>query len=365
MTTTRLFLIGTATLLILGSMVFFLAKDAPEQVLEKNQPEQQTISVTAKPARELKTILSEERLPGMIVAENETTIVAETSGTISLAPFEVGDTVSLGETLVSITNPESSVVSKSGFRSESLRQAEIDASLARKAYKEAKRLAEKNETKESRFDRDLAKLRLESAEIALANATNASLVRSTTWGIVTEKSVDVGTSVTSGTVIARIALGKTLEARFHISDSTRRSLKNGTEVTVETPDKKTRTARITSIGTIADSATGKFPVQATLSQNTDADEILFANTPVRVIIRSETTAKDSDIILPLSALTTNQDSSFFFIVDNETAKKIPTTSLTVSGETALVQTDISEDARVIIESAGALEDGMKIKERKE
>lgn len=360
-------MIRTKTTLILamillglfGLWYFNMRKNEPAQTPSEAGADERALEVSVKKAGDLKSITSEERLPVVIVADNETVITAETSGTISSASFEVGSPIGQGATLVRITDPNGSILSKSGIRSEAIRQAEISVSSARKSYKEAKRLAEKNTNKESYLDRDLAQLRLEEAEIALANALDASTVRAPLSGIVSEKYVNVGSSVTPGTMLAKIATGSVPKARFQVSERVRDSLAIGDSVRILLQENREKTAHVTSIAAHADPATGKFPIEARLEK----DSIPSGTIGSAIIEIRQTASEASSFFLPLSTIITNQEGSFFFVAENGKAKKISATSIIVSGETGAVSADIPENAAVIIESTGTLEDGMKISEK--
>lgn len=355
-TTITLALAFAFVLLVAFGIWTVTTKKDTNDTKENTTQEEIVITVKTKEARDTKSATFEERLPARIVPANETAIVAETSGTVSSVSFEVGQSVTLGETLVRITNPTGTTLAKSGIQSEAVRQAEITASLTRKSYKEAKRLAEKDSSKENSLARDLARLRLESAEIDLANALDASIVRAPLSGIVSEKNVGLGSSVSPGTVLATIASSGMPKAQFQISESLRLSLKTGDSVRVLHEENREETARITSIASIADPATGKFAVEARFEKSLP----ISGTIAIASLQTTRSASSTSEFFLPLSAITTGQDGSYFFVTENETAKKITITSLSVSGETALVKADISEDAHIIIESAGTLEDGMKV-----
>lgn len=341
---------------LFGLWFFTMRKNEPEQAPKEPGADERALEVSVKKASDLKRVTSEERLPAVVVPDNETAIAAETSGTVSSANFEVGSAVTQGAVLVRITDPTGATLAKNGIRSEAIRQAEIAASSARKSYKEAKRLAEKNTNKESYLARDLARLRLEGTEIDLANALDASSIRASLSGVVSAKYMDVGSSVTPGTLLAKIATGSTPKARFQVSERARRSLALGDSVRILLQENREEKARVTSIASIADSATGKFPIEVRLEKGS-----VSPGTIGEVIIESRQLASEtSSFFLPLSAITTNQEGSFFFVTENGKAKKISATSVTVSGETGTVSADIPQDATVIVESSGTLEDGKPI-----
>jgi membrane fusion protein (multidrug efflux system) len=341
---------------LLGLWFFTMKKNESVETPKESGADERALEVSVKKASDLKSTTSEERLPVVIAADNETVITSEKSGIVSSANFEVGNSIGQGATLVRITDPNGSILSKSGIRSEALRQAEIAVSSARKSYKEAKRLAEKNTNKESYLTRDLARLRLEEAEIALANALDASTVRAPLSGTVSAKFVNVGSSVTPGTALAKIATGSIPKARFHVSERVRNSLALGDSVQILLQENRNETARITSIASNADPTTGKFPIEARFEKG-----FVSPGTIGSVIIEIRRLAsEDSSFFLPLSIITTNQEGSFFFVAENGEAKKISATSIVVSGETGIVSADIPQDTDVIVKSAGTLEDGTLI-----
>ncbi|QQS15577.1 MAG: efflux RND transporter periplasmic adaptor subunit [Candidatus Moraniibacteriota bacterium] len=345
-------------LALIGGGSLFLHNSASET--KESSPESSEtdhIQVITKKASELKTVSSEEHLPGIIAPEHETIFLATASGTIAAAPFEVGDTVSLGSVLFRIDTPFGSAITKDGLSSETIRQAEIAVSLAKKSYKDANRLAEKKSTKSvaNTLARDLAKLRLESAEIALDNARNNSIIRSTFSGVISKKNASVGSAVSPGTELASIASTTTPTVRFSVSGNLRERLALGDVVSVQSGEMSSE-AHITSIGALADSSTGKFPVEAKLS-----DDMLRAGTVATVSLTSEHSLTESDrLSLPLSATTTGQDGSFFFIEDSGIAKKVSVDSITVSGETGIVSANVPNDANIIVESGKALEEGASV-----
>ena len=347
-----------ALIALAGGATFFFNR-AKSSKIEDAAPKESPatlIDVLVRKASELKNSTSEERLPGVIVPDAETAITATTSGTVSSVSFNIGTPVAVGSTLLRIDTPFGAI-SKDGIQSDSVRQAEIAVSLAKKSYKEAKSLAEKEHTKSTTntLARDLAKLRLESASIALANALDASIVRSTASGVVSQKNVGVGSSVVPGTVLATIASGASPKVRFHVSEDTRRMLTLGGAVTVASGGKDFE-ARVTSIGAVADANTGKFPVEATFKNTA-----IPAGTVATVTLQTNRAiSSTSEFSLPLSAITTGQDGSFFFIVENGAAKKVGVESIMVSGETGIVSAAIPEDAVIVVESKGTLEDGSVI-----
>ncbi|QQS20878.1 MAG: efflux RND transporter periplasmic adaptor subunit [Candidatus Moraniibacteriota bacterium] len=363
MTRTRL-IITVLVVIALGTSVFWFAKrpsKTPEESSVKDSNHATPEIVTAK-AKDLAARVTEERIPAIVAAENETAIVAQTSGTVTSVSFSLGKAVSIGTPLVRIADPASSVASKSGIRSDTIRQAEIDASLARKSYKEAKRLAEKYTNKESYSARDVAKLRLESAEVALTNALESSIVRSPASGTVIEKSVGVGSSVAPGTVLAKVASKSEPVVRFHVSSDTLASLELGQEISVQkgTGGVNGKRASITAISRNADPLTGKFPVEATLSGATfSPGTVVSVVLPIRLVAEAE----GFSLALPLSAVTTSQEGSFFFIEENGKATKVPVKNISVSGESALVSADISDDANVIVESGATLEEALPVRHK--
>lgn len=317
-----------------------------------------SLDVRTKEASALQTDTNETHIPGIVTFENETTLIASGSGTISSIHFELGKMVSTGTVLATITNPISSTFSKDGIQSDAIRNAEITLSEARKAYKEAKRVAEKHTSHANDLARDTAKLRLESAEIALQNVQDAHILRSPVSGIVSTKNVDTGSNVSAGTTIATIAVGTNAKVKFQIPQDLMNNITPGSRVIIENTGGTESEAIVSAIAPSADSATGKIPVEAKMLSKAILPGTIVT---IRIPIIQEASATQSTLLLPLSAVTTSQNESFLFVADGNHAKKVVVSIESVFGESVRIKGDFSENTSIIIDGNKRLEDGSTIR----
>ncbi len=337
------------------AIVVFVRLHKPETLAQETTVP--PIDVRTTPASELRSAAITERIPGIITPENETILVAETSGTVSFVGFELGQSVSTGTLLATITNPNTSAFAKSGEQSDAIRNAEITASEARKAYKEAKRTAEKHSTHANDLASETARLRLESAEIALENIRDAHNFRSPISGTISAKNVNTGSTVSAGTILGKIALGHTSKVLFQISPTSKSTLTPGATVTVSNAHGVETQAVITAIAPLADTGTGRIPVEARLTEST----LLPGTTAtVHIPIKQEASHEESGFLIPLSTLTTSQNSSFLFLADNGKAKQVPVTVEDILGDTVRITGEIPEDAHIITDGNKRLENGTSI-----
>ncbi len=356
----RLLTAITFILIVSVSLFFFIRKDDAPVPESAPQKENAPIEVSIKNVENLRSASTNQRIPGIITTKNESTITASIAGTITSTSFELGKTITTGTLLARINEPSGTIVSKSGIRSDIVRQAEIAVSNAKKTYEQNKKVQEKAGSLANRLARDTAKLRLESAQIDLANAIDAHLIRSPIAGTVIEKNVTVGDSVTPGSVIARIASLQETVVKFSIPNSVKSLVSIGDPISVKLSDGNEVSTTITSISSIANPNTGNFSAEATIPHTfATAGNVVTIEIHIAEKIRT-----NSEFFLPLSAITTSQNGSFFFIAESNKAKKIPIDSLLVSGESASVSATLPENASIIIESALTLQDESPITVKK-
>lgn len=347
---------GIVILLLLAGVAIIFFRHKPEtSATDIAIP---ATDVHVKEAHSLRTDSVETNIPGIVAFENETAVIASGSGTVSSISFELGKSVSTGTVLATITNPITPIVSKDGIQSDAIRNAEIAASEARKAYKEAKRVAEKHSSHANDLARDTARLRLESTEIALQNAKDAHILRSPVSGIVSAKNIDTGSNVSAGTTIATIAVGTNAKVKFQIPQDLSKAILPGDRVTIESADGTVSDATVSAIAPSADGATGKIPVEAKLLSQTFLPGTIVT---IHIPVTHKASETDSTLLLPLSAVTTSQNGSFLFVADGDHAKKVTVSIETVLGEDVRAKGDFADNAAIIIDGNKRLEDGSAIR----
>ncbi|XOZ32241.1 efflux RND transporter periplasmic adaptor subunit [Halomonadaceae bacterium KBTZ08] len=149
------------------------------------------------------------RLDGMIEAVRESTVSAQTAGTVVELPYDVDDAVDSGELIVRLEDRDEQARVEQARSS--LAEARADLTDARQNLDRVKQLHERGAASQQDLDQarnrfDAARARVSRAEGALAEAREQlgyTRVQAPYSGIVTERMVEVGESVSPGQPLMR------------------------------------------------------------------------------------------------------------------------------------------------------------------
>lgn len=332
-------------------------------VMEERQKSLPSVAVqSAKDSREIHT---KSVFPALIESDQEVRITAKSAGTITIAPGNVGQRVSQGSLLARIDDTGMLTVGDQGFQSLSVQQATISVSQAKESYDLAKYTndkirksgsATKTEKNQAETNKDIAKLQYENAQLALTGTLDNRILRSPLSGSIVQKAVSVGDSVSIGQLIAIISRSATLKVSFFVDQTERTTLAIGQELSATTSDGTIIPLVIRNIANVADSTTRRFLVEA-LPVKQDS-KLLLSGTIITVSVETTITPKESsNFILPLGALTIGQNENSLFIIENDRAKKVPVTLVSVHGETAEISSEISDESMIIIDGNKLISDG--------
>ncbi len=144
------------------------------------------------------------RLDGTVEAVRESTVSAQTSGTVTEIPFDIDDRVEAGELIVELDDSEQR--SRLSQAESALEEARAALADAQQNFERTQSLYERDVASQSELDQarnrlDGAKARVSRAEAAVDEARQQleyTRVRAPYTGIVTERLVEVGESVSVG-----------------------------------------------------------------------------------------------------------------------------------------------------------------------
>lgn len=149
------------------------------------------------------------RLDGRIEAVRESTVSAQTSGTVKELPYDVDDRVEAGDVIVRLDDTEQRA--RLSQAQSSLAEAQASLQDARQRFERIQQLYEKNSASESELDQ--ARNRVEGARARVAGARGAvdearqqleyTRVTAPYTGILTDRMVETGESVTQGEPLLR------------------------------------------------------------------------------------------------------------------------------------------------------------------
>lgn len=340
------------------SVVFFVTFRASkkEPIATETKPVV-PVSVTVASVKESRSLVQHISFPAETVGDQEVTLTARASGTVTWLNAGLGSGVTQGVSVATIDSV--GAISQPGV--EDLRSGDAKAlDYAKRDAEAALRLAKAkynaDDTTVNKRAKDIAEIQLKAATAALKAGLDTRLVVAPISGVVTRRLVSVGDSVSQGQPIAMISPTGRVRVDFFVSQEERVNFSIGTKVAIEAGG-ESLAGVVSRMAPEADPATRRFLVEVTPL----GKRALFVGTIAAVSLDvTRTVGTDGNILLPLSAITVGQNGSRFFIAENGFAKEIAITIAAVRGDLAEVRADIPDDADVILIGSKLVADGSPI-----
>ncbi|OIQ03951.1 MAG: hypothetical protein COZ86_01970 [Candidatus Moranbacteria bacterium CG_4_8_14_3_um_filter_41_13] len=342
-----------------------LSRKKPE---EKSAGEKKPLTVSVQSTKESKEVTIKSTFPALLISDGEVKVTARSAGTITTAPGNIGSPVSVGMLLASIDDAGTLSEGEYGLKSLQIKQSNITVSQAKKTYTLAKESYDKIrksdsatsiEKESAKTQRDIAKLQYESALLGQTNTLDSHRMISPISGFIINSAVSVGDSVAIGQPIATIGRSTLMKAQFFVNQEERSILSRGQEISAMLADGTSVPFLIRNIALAADPTTKRFLIEA-LPKKQDA-KLFLSGTIITMTLETTVTPKESkNILLPLSTLTISQNENSLFIVEDNKAKKIPVTIVSVRGENAEIFAEIKEESLIITEGNKLINDGETI-----
>lgn len=294
--------------------------------------------------------------PGIILEIDEAKITAKTAGTITALNFDLGKTVATGQLLLTIDDTGNNLdfSSKNNLKSANVQQLEQALSQAKSASALAKRTVQNHSGIVNQTAHDIAKSQAQSVQIALQAALDNHLITAPISGKITSQNVALGDSVTQGQLLATMSKSNQVKIQFFVDAEQYTNFSVGLPLTLTDNNQKNFTAKIITISPQADSATGKFLIEAL----PDEKNSLLSGTVIDVIFPiTKTATKNDSILIPLSAITIGQNESYLFIAENGKAKKTIVSIDNITGEVAQINLSLPKETQIIITGNKTLQDG--------
>jgi len=347
------------SILIIGTL-FSILIFGSEKSRGQNQPEnkltKEPIAIGVQKVGDSRKISQTLEFPAIVTGDQEVTIAAKSAGTVTWSSLEIGRRVAEGSSLVTIEDVGNNLgEGKNDIQSIQIRQAE----LAFKQAKEALDLAKKNDkllkTDASESAKDIAELQLKSAKLSLESALDSHEITAPISGVVVEKLVSVGDSVNIGQPLATITKTEKIKFRFFVNEDELIHFKINLPVKITDSQGQILPGRISNISPQADAATKRFQIEAVLGRYIDPRIGTIATVSVETI---NTPSGNNLIILPLSAITVDQNENYIFLAENGKAKKVGVIIEKISGETAEISAqNFTPETQIITSGNKLLEDG--------
>ena len=343
---------------ILVAIFALVIRFSKKQVATNQPTAKEALSVTTQSAIDSVSLKQTLEYPAITAGDQQITLSANVSGTITELNFDLGDKVSQGKQLIIIDEVgNNSGIGENNLKSYNVQALELSVESAEEKYKSAKRTYEDDKTYANKKAKEVAEIDLETAKVNLSGALNNRLVVSPISGTITQRLVSEGDSVSIGQKIATISKTALTKVQFFADKEELPNFEIGTKVSIN-EDGNDFPGIVTRISPVADAITKRFLIEA---KPTGKNPLLIGSVINVSLGITRIPSVSGNLILPLSAITIGQNESYIFIVDNGHAKKVNIEIVKVQGEFAEIKTDISANAEIIINGSKLVQDGEEIK----
>ena len=304
---------------------------------------------------------------GVLAARRETPIgVVGEGGRVVSVPVEAGDWVRQGQTLAVIDRSVQSQQARAAAAQVDVARA--DADLAQSNLDRALQLVERGFVSQADVDRltatrDAANARVQvaRAQVSELQARNARLnIVAPSSGLLLERNVEVGATVSAGSgALFVMARGGELEMLAQLGEEQLARLSPGVRAEV-TPvgSEQSFTGQVWQISPTINSQNRQGTARIALSYDPALRPGGFATA---TIISGTTTAP----VLPESAVLSDDDGSFVYIVDGEnTVRRQAVQTGMVTSEGVVITGGISGTERIVQRAGGFLNEGETVQPRR-
>jgi len=264
---------------------------------------------------------------GKIQAKDKATVSARMMGYVTGLNVEVGDRVSVGQTILTIKNDE--LPAKRGQIDASINEAKAALQNVKVNYDRMKILWEQQSITRKDWDDISAQYDMMKAKVEGANAMRTEIdeviaytrVSAPISGVVTAKMINSGDLVNPGVPLMTIESNRGYEVATYVSDGQIAQIKKGMSIDVEIkPLGKTVKAVVGEISPSSINSGGQFGVIADLKLNAEEVKNVFPGMYANVFMnlpKSTTQSAESKLMVPKSALVERGQLIGLYTVSNQ------------------------------------------------
>lgn len=330
--------------LVVGAIITVLIHNKAKSASTARNDKMTTFPVSAAKVGKEKI---EENLSmvGTVTGNNDVAIVSETQGRVTSVFVKIGDHVSAGTSIAQVDDE--------------LKQANFK--LADANYEKTKKDLARNE--ELFKDRTISESQIEASRLAFTSAEsqyiiakrqlNDTRIKTPIAGVVTARTVDLGTMVQPGMTVANVVDISQLKVKLNVAEKDAFKLKTGdkVEITTDVYPGVTFNGKIESISSKGDEA-HTYPVEIILANN--AAHPLKAGMFSRVHFVSVQSYET--VVIPREALIGSIRDPKVYVVENGTARLRSIVAGHESGTKLQVVEGLKEGEQIVVSGHNNLKD---------
>lgn len=363
------------SVLVLALLALLLAAGTLPRLARARAREAERAAVAAPPTVYTETVKRDTagsalELPGSVVGVHETGLYARANGFVQALRVDIGSAVRRGETLAVLDMPE--VREQAAQAAAVLEQAEANAALARTALARWQQLAAQGVVAPQELDERTAAAGVAEANARAARASLASLRELLRFGaltapypgIVTARTIDLGSLVTAGTAagarpLLTVVQLDTVRVMVQVPQGAAARIRPGMRTRIVARDLG---ADAEFDGAIVRTAGAMDPASRTL-----LTEVRVANPRRRLLpgmfatVRLTVPGAGATVRLPAIALILRGEGTLAARVERDTVRLVPVTLGRDFGTAVEVLEGLAAGDAVVVNPPESLEDGQRVR----
>lgn len=205
---------------------------------------------------------------------------------------------------------------------------------------------------------ELAEIQYNNAVLNLQNMVDAHQAISPLTGVVIQKSVSNGDTVSQGQVLAVIGTPNQLKTTFFIDQESLPMIALGLQVRLVAQDHTSASGTIVSIAPQADPVTRRYEVEVRPEFSAGVSFPLGSIVDIEVPLRKRAT--QGNILVPLVAVDVTPNGDFLTLMVNEKAERVPVTIVRVLGEVLEITAPVTPETVIVVDGARLATPGARL-----
>ena len=285
-----------------------------------------------------------------IETEAAVEIFPQISGMVERVAVEEGDRVEFGDTLVAIEDDQLRIAN---------REAQVNLDYQQTGYKRTeemfrRKLISDQEFETRKYELEQARLRVERTQLDLAHAA----ILAPFSGVITERYVQVGARVGSGSKLYDLIKLDDMIARVFVPGQYLSAINNGQQSVITSeflPDKSFK-GWVKRISPVVDPRSGTFKVTVGVR-----DRFEYLRPGLFVSVRIVTDTHEKAILIPKQAIVYDGGDKFVFAVDDTVAVRVKLQPGFEDVEYVEALADVEAGSSIIIVGQNGLKDGTRVR----